>query len=78
MIKKNKSKNPLSALGIDDMEICKTFNLPPDLAYTDGLKKAACDLMYVQNVKNFQKYEKMNENDAKREAGRLRAEAMSI
>ena len=78
MIKKNKNVNPLSSLDVDDMEVCAAFNISPRMAYTKDLNRAAADLMYEQNVKNMQRFEGMNENDARREAGRLRKEALSI
>ena len=78
MIKKDNSVNPLKNLGINDMEVCQAFGLSPELAYTKDLNQSCADLMFQKNVVNFQKYEGMDEGEARREAGRLRAEAMRI
>ena len=72
---KNYNAQALRGIAIDDMEFVKTFNLDPALAYTPKLNEVMLDRMYADNVQSFQAFEGLKEADAKREAGRLRAEA---
>ena len=72
----NKSYNRLALQGLDfdDMEFVQQFKLDPAVAYTPKINDVMLDDVYNKNIRSFMA-DGMSENDAKREAGRLRAKA---
>jgi len=63
-------------LDMDDMEMCKDYNLDPNIAYTPQINQAMADIMYDKNVDNYQRYEGLSEADARAKAGRRRKRVM--
>lgn len=75
MSKKNYNILALRGFNINDMEYVKQFNLDPNVAYTPKINQVMLDRMYEDNIKGLQDYHGLPEASAKREAGRMRAEA---
>ena len=73
-VKRSYNRLALQGLNFDDMEFVRDFNLDPAVAYTPKINDAMLDNIYAKNINNFMN-DGMTEGDAKREAGRLRAEA---
>jgi len=64
----------LQGVAFDDLDFCKQFNLPMDLAYTKEINFAMLDNVYHKNVDNRVKAGSTLAK-AKVDAGRDRAEA---
>jgi len=74
-MKKNFNALALRGVAIDDMEFVKQFKLDPSLANTPQLNDVLLDIMYDENVESLKTFSDYSEKDAKREAGRMRANA---
>jgi len=75
MSKKNYNAMALRGIAVDDMEFVKQFGLDPALAYTPELNNTLLNRMYDLNVSSLQSESGLAEKDARREAGRMRANA---
>jgi len=73
-IQKSYNRLALQGLDFDDMDFVETFNLDPKVAYTPQINFEMLNHVYDKSVRNFMS-KGMTEATAKREAGRLRAEA---
>ena len=75
-IKENHNIFAKRGLDMDDMEMCKDYNLDPNIAYTPQINQAMADIMFDKNVDNYQRYEGLSESDARAKAGRRRKRVM--
>jgi len=73
-VKKSYNRLALQGLDFDDMEFVQQFKLDPAVAYTPKINDVMLEDVYNKNIRSFVA-DGMSENDARREAGRLRAKA---